>query len=217
MSTNETDHVRVATVEDPEPPRRRADAVPYISYKSLLCTARAVRHERVTVKHNDQLKVCHDLVLAFAGDREDIDHYNGGARQKRIRYQVGKDAKEGMHLQMQNLRKAKSDAEFNRVQIAFLTAIRDAQMGVTYQHVHDCERKSEDCQDCDGSGRWVNNPSENCGACDGKGHPPCTWNWEGHRADPEDPTCPCGTTITDQLSESNGRFIRMVVHQGDEQ
>ena len=205
MSTDETDHLRVATVDDPEPPRRRADAVPYISYKSLLCTARAVRHERVTVRHGAELKVCHDLVLAFAGDREDLAHFNNGARQKRVRYQVGKDAKEGMHLQMQNLRKAKGDAEFNRTQIAFLTAIRDSQMGVTYQHVHDCERKAEECQDCGGSGKFAN------------GHPPCTWSWEGHRTDPQDPTCPCGSAISDQVRQSGDKLVRMVVHRGEEQ
>lgn len=179
----------VQALEDQEPPRKRSDALPYIGYKSLLCTSRAVRHQRVTVGHGGQRQVFHDLILSFAGGREDLDRDNLGERTKRLRYLVGKHAKEGMHLQIQNLRKARTDYQFNQIQIAFLTAVRDAQIGAVYEHVHDCAKA--------GAGE------------------PCTFDWSPHVCAPDGPECFCSPSLGDLNMQVNPP-VRFVIHKGEE-
>lgn len=183
--------VPVSVVDDPEPTRKRADAVPYISYKSLICTSRAVRHERVVLRGaGGKTQTVHDLVLAFAGDRDELAHFNMGERRKRVRYQNGKAAKEMMALQMGNLRRVKSDSEFNKTQIGLLTAIRDAQMGVKYGHVHECPKDRYEL---------------------------CSWDWTGHNTDPENPTCSkCSPSVSEVMNPTGHGFERQIVHFGEE-
>lgn len=199
---------------------KRSQALPYISYKSLLATSRAVKHERVILQSGARKQVAHDLILYFAGDAADLKHYNMGQRSKRIRYATGKAAKVGMHLQMQNLRSAKTDAEFNKIQLALLTAIRDAQMGVKYQHVHECPVPdvAPECVECGGTGFLSDGLTAEyrCPFCKRTRESKCKWDWAGHSADPEDPTCSgCKTSIGEISNPTGSGFVRQVVHYGE--
>lgn len=110
----------------PEDAERRKEAIGYISYRSLLASGRAIK------------KSGHDLVLQFAGDREDIARANGGKRKRRVRYLAGKHAKRGQSLMLAELREARTDHQYNAILLAFFEAIantiRDHQNSGNGQH-----------------------------------------------------------------------------------
>jgi hypothetical protein len=210
------------TLGPAEPPKRRADAVPYISYKSLLATSRAVRHERLELQgQNAEGKiinqVVHDLVLTFAGGAEDLKRDNLGERKKKLRYKVGKDAKEGQRLLMLDLRRAKTDFQYNQILVSFLQSIRDAQMGVEYEHVHDCQNAKVQCRECGGNGAdYPGEGDKPCPRCKGRGAEPCTFQWQPHLTSPTDPVCPCNPQLGD-LNTAVNPPTRFVIHNGEEQ
>lgn len=136
-----------------ESPKKLAEARPYISYKSLISTNRAVKYSRVELlaANSDQRQVCHDLILQFAGDHDDLGRDNFGRRTRRIRYASKKLAREGERAFLMELRQARTDFQYNKILISILTAIRDEQIREHlvrdgYTHIHECS--AADAEEC---------------------------------------------------------------------
>jgi hypothetical protein len=178
MDASRLNQEHITDLDEKVEPQHRSEARPYISHSSLILTGRAIKR--------DNNANGHDLILSFAGDHEDLQRANRGERKRRIRCQTKSEAQRTHMLLMADLRKCKTDYQYNQVLIAFLTGVREAQMSRKagelasgYVHVHQCPTLTEE------------------GGCG------CGFEWRAHSQTIE---CPCGTSLGDFLPTGQ-RFV----------
>jgi hypothetical protein len=169
-------------------PESRSEARPYISARSLLVTGRAVKSLPRRKKEDG-----YRLVITFAGDHEDLQRASGGRRKVMVRCHAKSDQQRTAMLLLADLRRAKTDHQYNQVIIGFFTAAREAAEkriadSKGYMHVHRCPTQDE-------GGRCL-----------------CAFDWTPHE---QSVSCACSPALGDMFVE-DGIERRFVIHDAIE-
>lgn len=152
-------------------PKSLNEAAKYVDYRSLLSRGKAV------------WKQSHFVWFSTAG--------NNPVR-RRIVCQTGKDAKHTAMRLHDELRKARSNDEYNTILIRLLNEIKDAwPSDPKIQHVHECANGAE------------------CVTDKATGKASCGFDWSQHELDDRG-GCLC--TVKVDSTDSTGEYV-MVIHQ----